>query len=401
MADFQAIIINRLLTLYEKRKQSWKSDTKSRVVRLIVEKEPLFKNYAHSSQSYLFRDDVEKDVAALEDAELIIVTKDKNTGLLKNIDLNLKTIDKAYDFVKRTSLNDTLENEKRIVEALLEDNKEFVVLKGFLESIFNLIINHKSRDRYYKSIDELTLTVQIISSIIKQDEDIFLRVFSKKKFNDSKLVEKKEAKIMQIFNEFGDKTYESFSDLLEDHNIVKNKGSAVAKQGLLFKINNQTIDLDLLGEEFYFSIEMLLKMRIEAVRKTKVITVENLTTFYSFKDNDAVILYLGGFHNSAKRELIRKIYNFNPNLVFYHFGDIDCGGIEILLDLRNKTGIDFKPLLMGIEQLEKYKTECQPLTKNDRKRLKNLLTTNSAAEFRDTIYFMLEHNIKLEQESIE
>ena len=401
MADFQTKIINKLLTLYENRKQSWQSDAKNRVVRLIVEKDPLFKNYAHSSQAYLFRDDIEKDIAFLEEKELVFANKDKYTGLLKSIDLNLENIDKAYMFVKRTPLNDVLENEKHIVEDLLKIHKESAVLNTFLKRILNLIINHKSRDKYYKSLSDLSLIVQIIDSIDKQDEDIFLRVFSKKKFSDSKMVEKKETKIMQIYNEFGEKTYESFSDLLEDHNIVKNKGNAIAKQGLLFRINDQIIDLDLLGEEFYFSMNMLLKLQIEAVRKDKVITVENLTTFYSFEDKDAVILYLGGFHNSAKRELIEKIHDFKPDLTFYHSGDIDCGGFEILLDLRKKTGITFKPLLMGVDQLEKYKEECQSLTENDKKRLANLLVMESAIEFRDTIKYMLEHNIKLEQESIE
>ena len=366
-----------------------------------MEKDPLFKNYAHSSQAYLFRDDIEKDIAFLEEKELVFANKDKYTGLLKSIDLNLENIDKAYMFVKRTPLNDVLENEKHIVEDLLKIHKESAVLNTFLKRILNLIINHKSRDKYYKSLSDLSLIVQIIDSIDKQDEDIFLRVFSKKKFSDSKMVEKKETKIMQIYNEFGEKTYESFSDLLEDHNIVKNKGNAIAKQGLLFRINDQIIDLDLLGEEFYFSMNMLLKLQIEAVRKDKVITVENLTTFYSFEDKDAVILYLGGFHNSAKRELIEKIHDFKPDLTFYHSGDIDCGGFEILLDLRKKTGITFKPLLMGVDQLEKYKEECQSLTENDKKRLANLLVMESAIEFRDTIKYMLEHNIKLEQESIE
>ena len=182
MADFQAKIINKLLTLYENRKQSWQSDAKNRVVRLIVEKDPLFKNYAHSSQAYLFRDDIEKDIAFLEEKELVFANKDKYTGLLKSIDLNLENIDKAYMFVKRTPLNDVLENEKHIVEDLLKIHKESAVLNAFLKRILNLIINHKSRDKYYKSLSDLSLIVQIIDSIDKQDEDIFLRVFSKKKF---------------------------------------------------------------------------------------------------------------------------------------------------------------------------------------------------------------------------
>ena len=401
MTDFQKKIINKLLDQFERSQQSWKEEAKSRVVRLNVEKDPLFKNYVHSSTVYIYRKEIDKDVAELEAKMIVVANRDRQTGLLKTIDLKIEYVDRAFLLVKRTPLNDLLDNEKNIVLELLAKHKDSKIITNYLNYILDLINNHKSRKAQYETIEELKINIKIVSLIEKQQEDIFLRVFSKKHFNDSKFVEKRELKLLQIFNSFGDIQYESFTGLLEDHNIVKNKGTAVAKHGLVFKINNQLIDLDDLQEEFYFSMETLLKTEIVEIRKNKIVTIENLTSFYTFEDEDAVILYLGGFHNSAKRELIRKIFDFNNKLSFYHSGDIDCGGFEILIDLRNKTGIDFKPLLMGIDQLAKYINECQPLTENDKKRLTALLGETNAQEFKETIKFMLNHNIKLEQESIE
>lgn len=401
MTDFQKKLINKLLDQFERSQQSWKDGAKARVVRLNVEKDTLFKNYVHSSTAYLFRPDIERDVKSLEQMNLIIVKRDKQTGLLKTIDLNLNVVSEVYSMLKRVPLNTKLDDELSCVQSLLLKYGKSLLINKYLNHIGQLIESHKSRKTYYDTIDELQLTVQIIDAIENQNEDIFLRVFSKKGFGDSKLIERKGSKIMQIFNEFGEIEYDNISDLLEDHNIVKNKGNAIAKQGITFRINNQTINLDLFNEEFYFSMDMLLKMEVITLSKSKVVTVENLTSFYTFKDDEAIILYLGGFHNSAKRELIKKIYNFNPNLEFYHTGDIDCGGFEILIDLRNKTGINFKPLLMGIEQLQKYKGECQTLTDNDRKRLTELLRNPEANEFKEVIEHMLSFDIKLEQESIE
>lgn len=401
MVDFQKKIINKLITLFENSKQSWQNDAKSRAIRLSVEKEPLFKDYAHSAEAYLYRDEIEKDIACLEKQGFVIVAKDKYTGLLKNIDLNISNVNNAYLFIERTPVNDILESEKVKISEMQNAYKESNLLSKYYQHLLNLIDNHKNRDKYYKEIDDLITQSKIVDAIEKQDEDIFVRVFSKKKFGDSKLVEKRESKLMQLFNEFGNDEYTSFTDLLETHNIVKNKGNAIAKHGITFSINNQTIDLDAMNEEFYFSMDMLLKMQIRNISKTKVITVENLTSFYMFEDSEAVILYLGGFHNSAKRQLIKKIHDFNPNLQFYHTGDIDCGGFEILIDLRNKTGIDFKPLLMGIKEIAQYKNECQHLTENDKKRLTSLLCSKEASDFEDVIKYMLKNNIKLEQESIE
>ena len=62
MTDFQKKLINKLLDQFERSQQSWKDGAKARVVRLNVEKDTLFKNYAHSSTAYLFRPDIERDV---------------------------------------------------------------------------------------------------------------------------------------------------------------------------------------------------------------------------------------------------------------------------------------------------------------------------------------------------
>lgn len=401
MTDFQKKLINKLLDQFERSQQSWKDGVKARVVRLNVEKDILFKNYAHSSTAYLFRPDIERDIKSLEQINLIIAKRDKQTGLLKTVDLNLDVVLEAYSMLKRVPLNTKLDDEMSRVQTLLLKYGKSLLINKYLNHIGQLIESHKSRKSYYDTIDELQLTVQIIDAIENQNEDVFLRVFSKKRFGDSKLIERKGSKIMQIFNEFGEIEYDNISDLLEDYNIVKNKGNAIAKQGITFRINNQTINLDLLNEEFYFSMDMLVKMDVVALSKPKVITVENLTSFYAFKDDKAIILYLGGFHNSAKRELIKKIHAFNPNLEFYHTGDIDCGGFEILIDLRNKTGINFKPFLMNVEQLKKYKYECQKLTDNDRKRLIKLSNDSEAVEFKEVIEYMLCYDVKLEQESIE
>ncbi|MCR5517876.1 MAG: hypothetical protein K6F17_04825 [Lachnospiraceae bacterium] len=81
-----------------------------------------------------------------------------------------------------------------------------------------------------------------------------------------------------------------------------------------------------------------------SVYASKVITIENLTTFNTYEDEDALIIYLGGYHNSIRRKLICKIF-----------------------------------------------------TDRDRSRLKNLL----GGEFDALIRYMLDNDCKLEQEAIE
>ena len=82
------------------------------------------------------------------------------------------------------------------------------------------------------------------------------------------------------------------------------------------------------------------------------------------------MIYLGGYHNSHRRNFIRCIYNDNPDAEYFHYGDIDAGGFYILLHLRKKTGIDFKPYHMDIDTLRKYQKYTKRLSDNDIRRLK-------------------------------
>lgn len=81
-------------------------------------------------------------------------------------------------------------------------------------------------------------------------------------------------------------------------------------------------------------------------------------------------------------------------------GDIDWGGFEIFIHLKNMTGINFVPYNMSINELIVHANECIPITDNDRRRLELLLQNPDAKIFYDTIKFMLENGYKLEQESL-
>jgi hypothetical protein len=147
------------------------------------------------------------------------------------------------------------------------------------------------------------------------------------------------------------------------------------------------------------AISSVLLKNIDKIEITgsRVITIENLTTFNYFSQPDTFALYLGGYHNSHRRNFIRKIYEQNPQVSYYHYGDIDAGGFYILLHLREKTGIHFVPYQMDTDTLRQYSAYTKPLTEHDRKRLKNIVES----DFSDTITYMLEHNCKLEQEALD
>lgn len=132
----------------------------------------------------------------------------------------------------------------------------------------------------------------------------------------------------------------------------------------------------------------------------KVITIENLTTFFRWEESESILIYLGGYHNAVRRKLLQKLYRVFPDAEYFHFGDIDVGGFEIYRDLCDRTGISFRPYRMGICELKQYELYAKKLTANDQQRLGVLLENKKYETVWPVLKYMKEHGKKLEQESI-
>lgn len=180
-------------------------------------------------------------------------------------------------------------------------------------------------------------------------------------------------------------------------NIIKNPTYINFKGAGSITIKGQRIDLTGLSSDIAISSIMLSDIdKIQVVGKA-VITIENLTSFHTFRDKDMFAIYLGGYHNSLRREFIKKTYQQNPNIDYFNFGDIDAGGFYILEHLKKQTGVDFKPFRMDTETLLSYSEYTKPLTENDWDRLLRLINS----EHSRVIKYMLDNNCKLEQEAID
>lgn len=403
MKDYRNIILNRLLDKHQGGERGFESgDSKQTKIRIDVWKDKALPEYM-AEDSYKYRDDIDRAAKSLEKEGLVLLDWDRKTKLLHHVELNQsqEKLDEAYRLTGHKRKSEAVSAEKKFIQSQLSDPEAGPTENSYLSSLLGLVNEHKSHLNHYKDLDDLRTQVSIVRAIENQHEEILMRNFSARNFTDSKLLQRNEAKILRIFQKFSGEDYERIDDVFAEHDIVKNPLFAYLRYGIKFSINGQVIDLDVLDDNFSLTDKEIGKMNIHSISKKKVITIENLTTYYYYPDKDAIVIYLGGYHNSTKRELLKKIYEFDSSLPFFHIGDIDWGGFNILLDLRRKTGIDVHPLMMGIDELERYAPECKQLSENDRTRLLSMLQSNEAKEFHETIRYMLEHDVKLEQENLD
>lgn len=404
MVRYDKVIINKLLDSYESSLLYTGENERTINISVRFTKAFIPEYYDESSEVFQL---IEAQMRQLEDEGIIsIIWKDnKKDHIISKVSLNIENIDNAYKYVKRIQKAELI---CRNIEMLTKYRKHAAsdaseVCLKFIDYLSDRLKNNKTVKEFIK-IDNLEESLELLSMVhaVEHNKDaLYVREFSIKHFKDSKRFEQLVGKIHNIFVRF-DISYKSkdMTEWLAEHNIYQTPNFVYLKGNIKIYIEDKVVDLSPFSQGVGISGEDIGKIQIsEDENIKKVITIENLTTYFRWQEEDSMIIYLGGYHNSVRRNLLKKIYKAFPDSEYFHFGDIDAGGFEIYKDLCNKTHIPFKTYNMNLKVLTEYKAFGKELTQNDRKRLEMMLL-NANSEENDLIEYMLEKNIKLEQECI-
>lgn len=92
---------------------------------------------------------------------------------------------------------------------------------------------------------------------------------------------------------------------------------------------------------------------------------------YTAEVHDAgLIIYTGGFPSTSKARLFRMLDEILPeNICFFHWGDIDLGGLRILVRLQSFVGRKVTPHLMGRSELARAGVDNDKISEDKLKKL--------------------------------
>ena len=379
----EAKILNSLIDSYENSKTFLGENINQQSFKVVVSK--LFPKYEDDSEYEIYKE-INSILENLKQKKFIEF-KAERSGKVKSVYLIQDSIQIIYDYIKRIPKAQINNQLNEIWDVFKKD------LKYLDEQTDNLLAN-KNIQFFVGDFTEYMDILVAVKSILENQSEIYIRELSVKLFNNSKRLEEIESSVRSLLYKYGE--YDNKDTVLEEHNIIKTPSYVMVKgKGILHC--GQEINLTKIEGDIGLSTQTLKSLSFVELNGADVITIENLTNFHKYQSKDELVIYLGGFHNSVKRDFIKLVSKCNPNTKFKHFGDIDAGGFYILEHLINKTGLDFKPYNMDIHVLEKYKKYWIPLTENDKTRLKIFLSKNS--DYNEVIEFMLCNNCKLEQES--
>ena len=397
MVQYDKYVLNQLLDTYESSLLSIGENKRTIHIEFPFVKKAISAYFDESSQEY---EKIHILMRELEEKQLIrILWKGKKEGhIISKVRLNTEMLEQAYAYVHRTPKNDMTALNLQMLEDYLGPDIT-VVCRTFAKYLSERLKEHKSVKEFIslEETDQTKRLLDTIQAIEKNKTQLYIREFSILHFQDSKIFEKMAGRAAHVFKRFKENCEEmEFDEILAEYNIYHTPNYVYLKGEAQIFLGKEKMELSALKQGIGISGEDIGRVRFADMEKVKkVITIENLTTYFRWDEKDSLLIYLGGYHNSVRRALLQEIYACHPEAVYLHFGDIDAGGFDIYRNLKEKTGIPFKTYQMDLETLQCYEKYGKRLTEHDWKRLQGM---KDSEELKEVICYMLKHDVKLEQE---
>ncbi|HMM16099.1 MAG TPA: DUF2220 family protein [Petrimonas sp.] len=399
--------MNTLLESYEKSMLFSGKNQRNQSIYFRFSKKTIPEYFEDTSTIY---DEIHQDLKTLESEGFIWIywRNNRRDHIVEKVSLNLEKIAEAYAAAGRKKLQSEQDAFREYLRTWYGGDK---VIRRFITWLEERIDAGLSIKAYVdignlKDVDDLLRGIQAVAG---NGEECFIRELSMRLYGDSKKLERYKRKIENVITLFSpDKgRFAHVEDVFLECSVLKNPTIVMIKGDVNLLTERARVHLG----DFHFGIGIssrdINSIGFEGETPIdKIITIENMTAFYRFKEEGALIIYLGGFHNEARRNLIQKAHQAFPEAKLMHWGDIDIGGFKIYLDLCRKTGLLFELMNMGADTLEAYRNYTKPLTKNDMAEIDRMLDDTweisdaMTSIIKASLQWMRGNNRKLEQEIV-
>jgi len=402
MLRYEKYILNKLLDSYEDSSLFMGKNKVNIHITFPFTVKSIPDYFDESSVCY---EEIHAAMQLLEQKEYITINWKKGNHIILKVLLNDLKIEEIYQYIQRQPKSLRVEKTLQIL-AEFKGQDQGHVTKAFISYLGNRIQEGESVKEFIdlSDCDRTRRLVQAINWIEKNQETRYIREFSIRHFGDSKIFEEMLTIIGKVFKRFGERfaNLDVYAIMAEysiyhtpDYVYVKGNSGIVRMGKSQIALEDWQQGIGICGED-------LQKVKFgETHQIRKVITIENLTTFFRWREEASLLIYLGGYHNGARRSLLKLIHEQIPQAQYLHFGDIDVGGFEIYEDLKRQTGILFQTYYMDLQTLKKYEVYAKKLTANDKRRLEKALSLEEKSTYQDVFEYMLAQNVKLEQECVE
>lgn len=324
--------------------------------------------------------------------------------------LNWEMVRQSYSLSGRIPLRDKID---RLCEVLvpLKQHPWAWIVNWTVQTLAGLE-QGKTMGLDVESPNEYEDIVQVLKQLPLMGEKVIsLRLFSQQIFNDSKYLEKSVLKrLLSVVKQASKEHRETDEEWLDLIGLTRNPQYVHFCGSLQFFIDKQSyLTTGLLGGIGLSqkTTELMTDLKTNARR---IITIENLTSYHHWIERrerhgaEELVIYTGGFPHRSLQDFLKMLSMLkgeNGELIqIMHWGDIDLGGIRIFEFIKSRLIPSLKSLWMDIETLQRLEQKASTITDTYAGQIAAALEDSRYECWKPLLKYMLEQNIRLEQEAI-
>lgn len=406
--NYKKLMAAELLGKYERSKGFREGTKESRKISFPFTNDKL-RDYHYGT--YTQKAEIMRAARSLEDAGHIRIEwiKGEKDSVIKEIILCPEGMDNLYNIAGIRPKSDEIsvfgdhltEVKERLFKIGLKDTvEEWIALLGVKRLSAVLPKDEEIR----------TACLNALSGLADLSDDMDERMFSLRYLGNSKAfggkVKAATARVLRLSSHGGVEQEETDAETLEKFGVLETGSDFHIAGPIKLLLANGMLDVNVAKGGLAISIADVKDARATTIHADTLLSVENLAVFREILRRGlperVILLYSGGFYSQRKLRLIGNIrdamVNSGTNARFFHWGDIDLGGIRIFLHLKN-TIPELRPYNMDSKTMKKYLQYADDFVHEYGAKLVRY-KESGVLEFIELIEIMLKSRRRLEQEAI-
>lgn len=305
---------------------------------------------------------------------------------------------------KKEGMEDFLEKQRKYIEKMETFFQQISDIE-WLRLYCNSILEKLKQGKIVKEMEDDNL-FYCLKEIAELQNPVWKRIFSANILGNSKKFEreyeKKVVGILRIYSQLADKEEMTDEEILKNHGILSYAQTLEWKGAVVYQLDTgKAVDTSDLCYGTIINSQTLEHSKPTALPHIrKIMTIENKANYENMTyDKDTLYIYCHGFFSPKEVKYLQELEKLaDEHVEFYHWGDMDLGGIRIFLFNKEKIFPKLKPYKMNRESF------CQAVEKNagivleeqKRKRFEEM----DAGEVEELKKCILEYGVEIEQEML-
>lgn len=324
-------------------------------------------------------------------------------NLVKRVILKEEKVNIVYNLLGEINQEDRVKAYLNELESYKAIVKSQWILE-FLEDEVVFVSDKKKWSRVWPKTQDERREFMSLLCAIQDDGDISLRYLSSKLYSDSKKLERNyKAKLVSLAQKYIPLDLES-DEVLDYLGIEMNPSEILFCGDMKYNLEGHVVNAGLHIYGTSINKKTVLAMDILKVGANRILTIENKATYYEYikvKDPDELVVYIGGFFGRSSRVFLNKL-KAKSHGDFYHWSDIDLGGLRIYRYLCEVLDLEIIPKFMSAKIYEEYRgVMADRLSEANLKAIRLMLNDPRMDALKSTIELVLQVGLRLEQEMIE